>query len=72
MLTKLELLLQGTTAAIAFAALLSTGITPAMAEAKPGTGSAYAISFRGAKGDYLDGGKTYKVTCTEHPADYDR
>lgn len=40
----------------------ATGITPAMTESKPGTGSAYAISFRDAKGEYLDGGKTYKVT----------
>jgi len=40
----------------------ATGITPAMAEAKPGTGSAYAAVFRDAKGDYLDGGRTYSVT----------
>jgi hypothetical protein len=40
----------------------ATGITPAMTESKPGTGSAYAISFRDSKGDYLDGAKTYKVT----------
>lgn len=40
----------------------ATGITPAMSEAKPGTGSAYAISFRDAAGNYLDGGGTYKVT----------
>jgi hypothetical protein len=40
----------------------ATGITPAMANAKPGTGSAYAFSARDAKGEYLDGGKTYKVT----------
>jgi len=40
----------------------ATGITPAMAEAKPGTGSAYAAALRDSKGDYLDGGKTYKVT----------
>lgn len=41
---------------------LGTGITPAMSEAKPGTGSAYALSFRDSKGQYLDGGRTYKVT----------
>ena len=41
---------------------LATGITPAMSEAKPGTGSAYALAFRDAKGNYLDGGRTYKVT----------
>jgi len=40
----------------------ATGITPAMSYSKPGTGSAYALSFREAKGDYLDGAKTYKVT----------
>ena len=40
----------------------ATGITPAMAAAKPGTGSAYAGAFRDAQGRYLDGGKTYKVT----------
>jgi hypothetical protein len=40
----------------------ATGITPAMSEAKPGTGSAYALAFRDASGSYLDGGRTYKVT----------
>jgi len=40
----------------------ATGITPAMAAAKPGTGSAYAFAVRDAKGAYLDGGKQYKVT----------
>ncbi|WP_373502461.1 DUF1254 domain-containing protein [Aestuariivirga sp.] len=40
----------------------ATGITPAMADAKPGTGSAYAGAFRDSKGNYLDGSKTYKVT----------
>lgn len=40
----------------------ATGITPAMAEAKPGTGSAYAGAFRDSMGNYLDGGKTYKIT----------
>ncbi|MCB1823562.1 MAG: DUF1214 domain-containing protein [Candidatus Competibacteraceae bacterium] len=39
----------------------ATGITPAMTESKPGTGSAYAISVRDSTGAYLDGGKTYKV-----------
>jgi hypothetical protein len=42
----------------------ATGITPAMSEATPGTGSAYAVTFRDAAGDYLDGGRTYKVTLT--------
>jgi hypothetical protein len=39
----------------------ATGITPAMTEAKPGTGSAYAITVRDATGTYLDGSRTYKV-----------
>jgi hypothetical protein len=39
----------------------ATGITPAMAMAKVGSGSAYAASMRDANGDFLDGGKTYKV-----------
>jgi len=33
-----------------------------MAFAKPGTGSAYAYAARDSKGEYLDGGKTYKIT----------
>jgi hypothetical protein len=40
----------------------ATGITPAMSEAKPGTGSAYAATFRDSTGSYLDGGRTYMVT----------
>jgi len=40
----------------------ATGITPAMSEAKPGTGSAYAGSFRDSEGNYFDGSKTYKIT----------
>jgi hypothetical protein len=40
----------------------ATGITPAMAMPKVGTGSAYAFTPRDANGNYLDGGKTYKVT----------
>lgn len=40
----------------------ATGITPAMSEAKPGTGSAYAAAFRDSNGAYLDGGRTYSVT----------
>jgi hypothetical protein len=42
----------------------ATGITPAMAFAKPGTGSAYAYATRDAKGEYLDGGKTYRITLS--------
>jgi hypothetical protein len=40
----------------------ATGITPAMSEAKPGTGSAYAVSYRDAAAGYLDGSRSYKVT----------
>jgi len=40
----------------------ATGITPAMSEAKPGTGSAYAGLFRDSTATYLDGSRTYKVT----------
>ena len=40
----------------------ATGITPAMSMAKPGSGSAYAGTFRDSTGSILDGGKTYKVT----------
>ena len=40
----------------------ATGITPAMAAAKPGTGSAYAVAARDSQGRYFDGSKTYKVT----------
>lgn len=40
----------------------ATGITPAMSEAKPGTGSAYAGTFRDAAGNYLDGGRIYQIT----------
>jgi hypothetical protein len=40
----------------------ATGITPAMAYSKPGSGSAYAYATRDSMGRYLDGGKTYKIT----------
>jgi hypothetical protein len=40
----------------------ATGVTPAMAFAKPGTGSAYAYAARDSMGRYLDGGATYKIT----------
>jgi len=40
---------------------VATGITPAMSEKMIGRGSQYAIAFLDAKGDPLDGGKTYKV-----------
>lgn len=40
----------------------ATGITPAMSMAKPGSGSAYAGTFRDSTGAVLDGAKTYKIT----------
>jgi hypothetical protein len=40
----------------------ATGMSPSMAEAKPETGSAYAYAVRDARGEYLDGGKTYRIT----------
>jgi hypothetical protein len=40
----------------------ATGITPAMSMAKAGSGSAYAVAVKDSKGNYLDGGKTYKIT----------
>jgi hypothetical protein len=40
----------------------ATGITPAMADAKPGTGSAYAFAARDSTETYLDGSKTYNIT----------
>lgn len=41
---------------------VATGITPAMATPKVGTGSAYAFTPHDANGEYLNGGKTYRVT----------
>ncbi len=40
----------------------ATGITPAMAASKPGTGSAYAVGVHDSMGRYFDGSKIYKVT----------
>ncbi len=40
----------------------ATGITPAMSMSRVGSGSAYAAALRDARGNYFDGGKTYKVT----------
>ena len=40
-----------------------TGVTPAMVPTKPGVGSTpYAYTARDSRGEYLDGGKIYKVT----------
>jgi len=41
---------------------VATGITPAMANPEPGSGSVYAFTAKDAEDNYLDGGKTYKVT----------
>lgn len=41
---------------------VATGITPAMCMRLPGLGSQYLVAFVDSKGDYVDGGKTYKVT----------
>ena len=41
---------------------IATGVTPAMAMPKVGTGSVYPAAARDSKGNYLDGGKTYSVT----------
>ena len=41
---------------------IATGVTPAMATPKVGTGSVYPTAARDSKGNYLDGGKTYTVT----------
>ncbi|MBI9064423.1 MAG: DUF1254 domain-containing protein [Marinilabiliaceae bacterium] len=41
---------------------MATGITPAMATPKPGTGSVYAFTAHDSEAKYLDGSKTYKVT----------
>ena len=41
---------------------VATGITPAMAAPKVGTGSAYAFTTRDSQDNYLDGGKNYTVT----------
>jgi hypothetical protein len=40
----------------------ATGITPAMVSTARGAGTQYVYTERDSNGDYLDGGKTYKVT----------
>ncbi len=40
---------------------IATGVTPAMAVEMVGAGSQYAYAERDAKGNYLDGTKTYKL-----------
>jgi hypothetical protein len=41
---------------------VATGITPAMTIAKAGEGSSYAMTVRDSNSNFLDGGKTYKIT----------
>jgi hypothetical protein len=41
---------------------MATGITPAMASPRVGSGSVYAFAATDSKGEYLDGGNTYSVT----------
>ena len=41
---------------------IATGVTPAMATPRVGTGSVYPMTVRDADGNYLDGSKTYSVT----------
>ena len=41
---------------------IATGVTPAMATPKVGTGSVYPTVARDSEGNYLDGAKTYSVT----------
>ena len=41
---------------------IATGVTPAMATPRVGTGSVYPMTVRDSKGNYLDGGKTYSAT----------
>lgn len=49
----------------------ATGITPAMAQPKVGTGSAYELTAQDSEGCYLDGGNTYKITLPGPvPANY--
>lgn len=40
---------------------MATGITPAMAAPRVGSGSVYAFATKDNKGQYLNGGSTYKV-----------
>ena len=46
---------------------LATVITPAMAHAQVGAGSAYAYTAEDANGDVLDGGRTYRLHVAPHP-----
>ena len=44
----------------------ATGITPAMAVKHVGNGSQYAIAYLDAKGNALDGSKTYKINLPKN------
>ena len=46
---------------------LATVITPAMAHAQVGAGSAYAYTVHDANGDLLDGGRTYRLHVDADP-----
>lgn len=46
---------------------LATVITPAMAHARVGSGSAYALNVHDANGDVLDGAKTYRLHVDPDP-----
>ena len=46
---------------------IATVITPAMAHAQVGAGSAYAYTVHDANGDLLDGGKTYRLHVDPDP-----
>jgi hypothetical protein len=46
---------------------LATVITPAMAHAQVGAGSAYAYTVHDANGDLLDGGRTYRLHVDANP-----
>ena len=46
---------------------LATVVTPAMAHAQAGAGSAYASSVHDSKGDVLDGGKNYRLHVDANP-----
>ena len=46
---------------------LATVVTPAMAHARVGAGSAYAYTVHDASGDLLDGAKTYRLHVDPNP-----
>src|SRR6476661_1507750 len=46
---------------------LATVITPAMAHAQVGAGSAYAYTVHDSNGDLLDGGRTYRLHVDANP-----